>query len=355
VNTRHLAFLPGVTVTESDSPSTEHHVSAGPPAAGPDEHHPAVPKRTPVSEDERLARAALCRAVGPDGNRAHAAVRKHGPVAVWDVLRARHPDVDPEADLGAQQLLGGRFICPGDAEWPVCLDALDAPGAAPTATAVGAPFGLWVLGSGELAALAERAVALVGSRAATPYGTHMAHELAAGLAEAGWTVVSGAALGIDAAAHRGALAGAGPTVAVLAGGCDLPYPRAHADLLGEIAHSGAIVSEAPPGTPHFRRRFLARNRLIAGLARGTVLVEAGLRSGSANTARHSRLLGRPVGVVPGPVTSAFSAGCHQLLRDHPADTVLVTSTADILTELTRPRGDTPAPAGPASTPPAAAS
>jgi len=335
-------------MTESDSPSTEHHVSAGSPAAGPDEHHPAVPTRTPVSEDERLARAALCRAVGPDENRAHAAVRKHGPVAVWNVLRARHPDVDPEADLRAQQLLGGRFICPGDAEWPVCLDALDAPGAAPTATAVGAPFGLWVLGSATLAALAERAVALVGARAATPYGTHMAHELAVGLAEAGWTVVSGAAFGIDAAAHRGALAGAGPTVAVLAGGCDLPYPRAHTDLLAEIASSGAVVSEAPPGTPHFRRRFLTRNRITAGLAQATVIVEAGPRSGSASTARQSRLLGRPVGVVPGPVTSAFSAGCHQLLRAHPATTVLVTSAADIIADLNQPHGDDPHPAGPDS-------
>jgi DNA processing protein len=282
---------------------------------------------------ERLARAALSRAVGADENRAHAAVREHGPVAVWDVLRARHPDVDPEADLRAQQLLGGRFVCPGDAEWPRCLDALDGPGSAPTATAVGAPFGLWALGSGELAALAERAVAVVGSRAATPYGTRVTHELAAGLAEAGWTVVSGAALGIDAAAHRGALAGGGPTVAVLAGGCDLPYPRAHADLLGEIARGGAVVSEAPPGTPHFRRRFLARNRLIAGLARGTVLVEAGARSGAVNTTRHARMLGRPVMAVPGPVTSAMSAGCHRLLRDERESTVVVTDAADILEEL----------------------
>jgi DNA processing protein len=305
---------------------------AAPEAAAPDGPRPDGPGPGEPSAD-RLARAALSRAVGPDDHRAHGAVRAHGARAVWEELRDRHPEVDPAADLRAQGLLGGRFVCPGDAEWPAALDALDGPGYATAVSSAGTPFGLWVFGAANLADLARRAVAVVGSRAASPYGLRIAGELAAGLADAGWTVVSGAALGIDGAAHRGALAVGGPTVAVLAGGCDLPYPRAHEDLLDEIVRSGVVVSEAPPGTPHFRRRFLARNRLIAAFSRGTVLVEAGRRSGAVNTTRHSRLLGRPVMVVPGPVTSALSAGCHRLLRDERESSVVVTDLADVLEEV----------------------
>jgi DNA processing protein len=146
-------------------------------------------------------------------------------------------------------------------------------------------------------------------------------------------VVSGAAFGIDAAAHRGALAAGGPTIAVLAGGVDVVYPRAHADLLTRIRDTGLILSEAPPGSPPYRGRFLTRNRIIAALTRGTVLVEAGHRSGALNTVRHARRLGRVVMAVPGPVTSAMSVGCHRLLRTQREHTVLVTDAAEVCEEI----------------------
>ena len=156
--------------------------------------------------------------------------------------------------------------------------------------------------------LVDRSVAIVGSRASTAYGEHVAGELGHQLAERGWTVVSGGAFGIDAAAHRGALAAEAPTVAVLACGVDRPYPAAHGALLHRIAETGLLVSEWPPGAAPHRHRFLVRNRLIAALTRGTVVVEAAARSGAQATARRARKLGRQVLVVPGPVTSAMSVG-----------------------------------------------
>ena len=182
----------------------------------------------------------------------------------------------------------------------------------------------------------QRAVAIVGSRAATAYGAHVATEIAASLSGQGWTVVSGAAYGIDAAAHHGALVAGGATVAVLACGVDHAYPRGHADLLASIAAHGAVISEYPPGQLPQRRRFLARNRLIAALTAGTVVVEAGLRSGALNAARHARELGRPVMAVPGPVTSSASGGCHQLIRDGQA--TCVTCAADVITDVSPATG-----------------
>jgi DNA processing protein len=169
--------------------------------------------------------------------------------------------------------------------------------------------------------LGERSVSVVGARSSTAYGNTVASGLGAGLAERGWTVVSGAAFGIDAAAHRGALSVDGATVAVLAGGLDRPYPLAHATLLARIAEVGAVVSEVAPGLAPTRPRFLLRNRIIATISRGVVVVEAALRSGSLNTARTAAEIGRPVGVVPGPVTSMMSAGCHQARRDGLAEIV----------------------------------
>jgi DNA processing protein len=252
---------------------------------------------------------------------------------VWRRLRREHPGLDPARDLDLVERVGGRLVCPGDAEWPAELDALDQlPGGRADAEP-GSPLALWVRGTGDLATVLRRAVAIVGSRAATAYGEHLASELAFALAERGWTVVSGAAFGIDAAAHRGSLAGGGPTVAVLAGGVDVPYPAAHADLIEDIARHGVVVSEVPPGSPPFRRRFLTRNRLIAAMSRGTVLVEAGYRSGALNTVRHARGLGRAVMAFPGPVTSAMSAGCHRLLRDHREEAVVVAGVDDVLEEV----------------------
>jgi DNA processing protein len=176
----------------------------------------------------------------------------------------------------------------------------------------------------------DRSVAIVGSRASTAYGEHVAGELAAGLGERGWAVVSGGAFGIDAAAHRGALAVEGLTVAVLACGVDRPYPAAHGSLFARIAEAGLVLSEWPPGCAPLRHRFLVRNRLIAGLTRGTVVVEAAARSGAQATAKRAHRLGKEVLVVPGPVTSAMSVGCHELLREPEGGARLVASAAHVL-------------------------
>lgn len=226
--------------------------------------------------------------------------------------------LDPGRDLDAVVRLGGGVLVPGGPGWPAGLDDL----------AAGAPFCLWVRGALDLGALTARSVAVIGARACTAYGEHVAGELSAALADAGITVVSGGAYGIDAAAHRGALAADGATVAFLAGGVDRAYPAGNARLLRALVEEGgALVSEVPPGSVPSRSRFLERNRLIAGAARVTVVVEAAWRSGALSTARHAFELLRPVGAVPGPVTSAASAGCHRLLRDGGA--VCVTDAAEV--------------------------
>ncbi len=235
---------------------------------------------------------------------------------------------------------------PGDTEWPGQLDDLGD----------GRPLGLWVRGTPDLRMWALRSVALVGARACTEYGAFMAATLAAGLAEKGWIVVSGGAYGIDGAAHRGALGAGGATVAVLACGVDRPYPRGHAGLIGRIAEQGLVVGELPPGEHPTPSRFILRNRVIAALTRGTVVVEAAHRSGSLVTARAARRLGRHTIGVPGPATSGLSAGVHELLRQ---DAALVTD-ADEIVELVgdmgelaperRGTGPAPRPAGPGGPP-----
>ncbi|URM92598.1 DNA-processing protein DprA [Streptomyces sp. MRC013] len=230
---------------------------------------------------------------------------------------ARAARVRPEQDLELVGALGGRFVVPGDAEWPSQLDDLgDA-----------RPVGLWVRGPADLRRWALRSVALVGARACTPYGAHMAAVLGAGLAERGWVVVSGAAFGVDGAAHRGALGAGGATVAVLACGVDVAYPRGHAGLIGRIAQQGLVLGELPPGDHPTPARFLLRNRVIAALTRGTVVVEAAHRSGALATARDAQRLGRHTMGVPGAATSGLSAGVHELLR---AGAVLVTDADDVV-------------------------
>ncbi len=220
---------------------------------------------------------------------------------------------------------GMRVIVPGDESWPPGLDDLG----------TAAPLCLWARGD-ALGALAGGSVALVGARAATTYGERVAYDLALGLAHDGIPVVSGGAYGIDAAAHRGALAAQGRTVVVLAGGADRAYPAGNARIFEQtIAGGGAIVSEVPPRSLPTRSRFLQRNRLIAAAASGTVVVEAAWRSGALSTANHAARLFRPVGAVPGPVTSMASAGCHRLLRDGLA--VCVTDAAEVV-ELVGPVG-----------------
>jgi DNA processing protein len=223
-----------------------------------------------------------------------------------------------------------RWVVPGDRGWPVALDDLDH--VEPLHGATGAPLGLWVRGTARLRDLSATSVAVVGARDCTPYGAEAAAEIAADAAASGVTVVSGAAFGIDASAHRGALAMGRSTIAVLACDAGTDYPKAHAALLSRIAEAGLVISEQPPGQVPTKARFLSRNRLIAGLTGGTVVVEARRRSGSLNTLHWADRLGRPTMAVPGPVTSQQSGGTHQAVRDGKA--VLVTGGPDVLAELT---------------------
>lgn len=277
----------------------------------------AVPVTSAVPDDERWARAAFTRWSESDDERVRALVRDVGWVVaaelalagdplVPEVVRRRADRADVDRDLQHAEALGARLVCPGDPQWPVLLDDLPQP-----------PVCLWVRGPLDLSEHAgdrPRSVAVVGARASTRYGEQQAADLAAGLAERGFCIVSGAAFGVDGAAHRGALAVDGATVAVLAGGVDRPYPVAHTRLLSAVAESGAVLAEVAPGSAPTRPRFLLRNRIIAALGAGTVVVEAGLRSGSLHTAGVASRLNRPVGAVPGPVTSMASAGCHEAVR-----------------------------------------
>nr|WP_242438693.1 DNA-processing protein DprA [Streptomyces sp. CB00455] len=285
-----------------------------------------------------MARAALTRVLEPGDEHGGRWLREYGAVGLIRLLtgregRSRAPGgvgaerlagyrrraalADPRRDLELAAASGSRFVCPGAAEWPTQLDDLgDA-----------RPVGLWLRGGTNLRTWALRSVAVVGARACTPYGAHMAQTLAAGLAELGWVVVSGAAYGIDAAAHRGALASGGATAAVLACGVDVAYPRGHAGLLDRIAGQGLVLGELAPGSHPTPSRFVLRNRVIAALTRGTVVVEAAHRSGSLVTARRAQQLGRLTMGVPGPATSGLSAGVHELLRGEAA---LVTDAAEVV-------------------------
>ncbi|MFE1830159.1 DNA-processing protein DprA [Streptomyces yangpuensis] len=293
---------------------------------------------TGAGEEELLARAALTRVLEPGDAHGGRWLREHGatgllrlltdPEAQWlsspgvgperlAAYRRRAELADPRRDLELAAASGGRFVHPGSPEWPTQLDDLGDE----------RPVGLWLRGRPNLRTWALRSVAVVGARACTPYGAHMAQTLAAGLAERGWVVVSGAAFGIDGAAHRGALAPGGATAAVLACGVDVAYPRGHAGLLGRIAGQGLVLGELPPGSHPTPSRFVLRNRVIAALTRGTVVVEAAHRSGSLVTARRAQRLGRFTMGVPGPATSGLSAGVHELLR---GEAVLVTDAAEVV-------------------------
>jgi DNA processing protein len=293
-----------------------------------------------VSDEERLARAALTRIVEPATEVVVQATDRWGAAAVWAAVQGRDhgaplDDVlllrlrksahlaQPERDLADGAAVGARLVCPGDAEWPPSLAVLGRE----------EPIALWLRGQGDLAELVERSVAVVGARTATAYGGHVASEMGYGLAGRGWTVVSGGAFGVDSMAHRGALAASGVTIAVLACGVDVVYPRPHDRLFARILEEGLLISEWPPGASPRPRRFLVRNRVIAAMTAGTVVVEAAVRSGAVSTAHAARKLGRPLMVVPGPVTSTMSAGCHVLLREE--GSLCVTSPAEVIEEVGR--------------------
>jgi DNA processing protein len=271
--------------------------------------------------------AYLSRVAEPPCAALAALVDRVGPVdAAERVRRARVDDglalrtrVRHEIDRAAEDLdllarRGGRLITPDDEEWPVLAFTAFGSAAVEAKPQGRPPMVLWAVGPARLDEAAQRAAAIVGARAATQYGEQVAADLATGLVERNVAVVSGSAYGIDGAAHRAALAAAGITVAVMAGGFDIPYPAGHSGLLHRIARHGLLVTEYPPGVRPARHRFLTRNRLVAALSGAAVVVEAGVRSGAANTAAWARALGRVVGAVPGPVTSSASTGCHELLR-----------------------------------------
>jgi DNA processing protein len=325
-----------------------------------------------MTDTERLARAALSRlmepqdavglalvrtagtvdalriatgqlASGPELEQALTALLAENGTSSWPGMNAslkrwapRIPDLAPERDLATMHRLGGRMIMPSDALWPRQLTDLD----------LQEPICLWWRGVEQPLPAASRSIALVGSRDSTSYGAAVTGDLAYSLAQRGFTVVSGGAYGIDAHAHRAALAGAGdtmPTIAVMAGGVDRFYPSGNEDLLRAVANQGAVLAEVPPGSAPTRYRFLQRNRLIAALSSVTVVVEARWRSGALNTAHHAETLGRAVGAVPGSVHSANSAGCHRLIREGGA--VCVTDAGEIA-ELASPSGESMAEPGP---------
>nr|NLD41828.1 DNA-protecting protein DprA [Actinomycetales bacterium] len=299
--------------------------------------------------DERLARAAWSRLTEPGDPHAGATLASLGAVdaLAWLRASARRPEqlprsqracverwaprlegLEPERDVAAFSRLGGRVVIPGDPEWPEALADLGP----------AAPHALWVRGAGHVPGSAgvPGGIAMVGSRASTRYGETVARELAFGIADAGYRIISGGAYGIDAAAHRGALAATPEgTVAVLAGGADRLYPAGNEAMLRSITEGGLVIAELAPGASPTRHRFLARNRVIAALGAATVVVEAAHRSGALSTANHAADLLRPLGAVPGPVTSAASSGCHRLLREGKA--VCVTMVEEVL-ELAGPAG-----------------
>lgn len=288
----HLGLAEVLARTFSDAPLPACAADEGP-------HSPACRRTAGARRDRELAQAQ-------------------------ERWQSRLATLSPARDLDRAHHAGARLLVPEDEDWPVALDDLKWE----------RPVLLWVRGQLRSAG----GVALVGSRTCTGYGQRTASEFAAGLGGHGHDVISGAAFGIDAAAHRGALAVDAHTTAVLACGIDRAYPSAHTDLIDRIAAVGAVLSESPPGSTPTRWRFLQRNRLIAALAGATVVVEAAFRSGALSTAGHAHTVFRPVGAVPGPVTSACSAGSNQLIRDGRA--TLVTSVDDVR-QLVTPIGAVP--------------
>lgn len=237
---------------------------------------------------------------------------------VWRERLASRMSADLLDRIGDAQQSGFTTIIPTDTEWPAGLNDLGDR----------APYVLWTRGATSfLAAPLRTRVTITGSRAATHYGEQVTVDLAANLADDDRIIVAGGAFGIEGAAHRAVLVEGGQTIAVLAGGVDRPYPAAHRDLLERIGDVGLLVSELPPGAAPSRQRFVARSRLLAALSGATVVPEAARRSGALNTARHAYALGRRVAAIPGPVTSAVSAGAHDLIKDGIA--TMATETSDI--------------------------
>jgi DNA processing protein len=294
----------------------------------------------------RQDRLGLSLVVEPGDPRLRNLLLTHEPAEILAAILGRHrlpetriPEawiergraLDRTAEMAAARAKAGglRWVTPGDKEWPAALSDLDH--LEPLHAATGAPVGLWLRGVGHLAEMCEQSVAIVGARDCTTYGAECASELAADCADGGWTVVSGAAYGVDGCAHRGAFLMNKPTAGVLACGADLDYPKSHGALITRISEVGVVLSEQAPGSKPLKNRFLSRNRIIAALTQGTVVIEAAERSGSLNTLNWADQLGRTTMALPGPVTSKQSKGVHAAIRAGKA--VVVTSGREIVAEL----------------------
>lgn len=259
--------------------------------------------------DMRLAIASHYEAGAPKTSRE---IADRGVAEVFAGIPASEV-IDIRESYNAIARCGGKLLTPEDDEWPELLNDLDVP-----------PITLIV--KGDTSALKNQSLAIVGTRNPTPYGIRAAQEFAAGFVDREWAIVSGGAYGIDSAAHKGALVAEGVTIAVTASGLDIPYPASNQRLFDEIIENGAIITEYMPGVIARPHRFLVRNRLIAALSKGTLVVEAAFRSGSLRTARDAAELARPVMAIPGPITAPTSEGCHRLIGERSAE--LVTSVAD---------------------------
>ena len=244
--------------------------------------------------------------------------RLHSGLKISDRLK----QTNGEEVLAQITKAGAFFVTPEDVDWPQSLNDLAAP-----------PIALLIKGQRENLALLENSISIVGTRNPTSYGLRIAGDFGVGVADHEWAVVSGGAIGIDAAAHKGCLVGEGITVAILGGGFNKNYPATHERLFAEICESGILISEVMPDVPAIPHRFLTRNRLIAGLSKATVVVEAAFRSGSLRTARDAAEIFRPVMAVPGPINAPTSEGCHRLIVERVAE--LVTSVSEIM-ELVKP-------------------
>ena len=249
-----------------------------------------------------------------------------GALAVYEkLLRGGYDSVKYEKLISSLRGISGdqvlseidkhqaRLITPIDQDWPVQVNDLAAP-----------PIGLII--KGNISALHQRSLAIVGTRNPTSYGARIAGDFAAGFADREWAIVSGGAYGIDSYAHKGALIAEGVTVAVIASGIDINYPAGNTRLFAEICESGVMVTESMPGQRALPHRFLTRNRLIASISKATLVVEAAFRSGSLRTARDAAEMFRPVMAIPGPINSPTSEGCHRLIGERAAE--IVTSVAD---------------------------
>jgi DNA processing protein len=249
-----------------------------------------------------------------------------GALAVYEkLLRGGYDSVKYEKLISSLRGISGdqvlsdidkhqaRLITPIDEDWPVQVNDLAAP-----------PIGLII--KGNISALHQRSLAIVGTRNPTSYGARIAGDFAAGFADREWAIVSGGAYGIDSYAHKGALIAEGVTVAVIASGIDINYPAGNTRLFAEICESGVMVTESMPGQRALPHRFLTRNRLIASISKATLVVEAAFRSGSLRTARDAAEMFRPVMAIPGPINAPTSEGCHRLIGERAAE--IVTSVAD---------------------------